>query len=538
MESRFTKSASLADWSHRAASMVPSSDELRKSQSDVALGASRRGFSRQVSPSRQTSGKLAPELGGGGPFAGRLRVRCVGATGLPAADCPSSWLTKATSDPYAELSLKVNGEKHWKSHRTRTVPQTLDPSWHQEFAFDLRGEIRHLTLNIEVFDEDEEDEWDYLGTVQQSLNKKQLLDLAGNWRTFNSAVRADPAMIDLLKQEERKVFEARGSLQFKVRWEPAGFLSYWAILYQVAHSPTACLVLGALQVGTAGILLLVAYTARWLCRGPTFPGCQEVLVPGPQACCLFGAFASFVSTAIRLAGATGVLGHDFDAESLGLLHSMAFDQELGEIDDSDEDEPGVVIEIGTTYGTRWGITFRTNLCPWLLPAKASRFTAWMLHFLGLTMAALACGLARLHRGNAEFLVEASYLTMAATGCFLGGAFTIIYGNSLANRLSSRYWSARQTAELFNANTKARTSAPGNKEPGLLDQNIQRAKRTIGSFTSGSVNSLKARFQHSLERPLLSAVSPLKASVDSPDKDAGASHESAGLKKLPATLTLL
>jgi len=448
-----------------------------------------------------THGDCHSGVNGGQP-AGRLRFRCVGAEGLPAADAASSIFSKATSDPYAELTLLVNGQPHHKVHRTHTIQKTLTPTWRQEFFFDVRGELRTLTLGVEIYDEDEgEIKSDFLGKTKIHLDKASLMEIVGHWKPIWRQLESD----------KDKGGEAQGKVQIMVRWEPAGLLSCWALLTQIAHSPKACVVLGALQVGFAGVLMLVSYTARWICHGRHFADCKTFDVPGVYACTLVGAAGAFASALIRFMGAAGVFGRAWSEDAGGLMEDVGMEELYDEASDDEDVDPAIEIDIDTiTMMSNWKIRINTNLLP-MLPVKATRITALVAHLLAFSLAGLAMALTYLEVGPSEFLAEGAWLNGTAMICLLGGAITIFYANRVAAKMSSELWHRRpigggtdaQKAILGNAGKPARshgrmsTVEEAAQGAATVGQGLTKAFSTFMHETTDKVAELS--------KPLLGAV---------------------------------
>eukprot|EP00741_Cyanophora_paradoxa_P024084 tig00021726_g23259.t1 len=105
---------------------------------------------------------------GGTRAHGRLRVECIEARGLIAADI------NGKSDPYCVLTFGESGGKAGQK-KTKTIYKNLSPVWRESFEFDVADPSEFL--KIVLYDEDLIGSHDYLGEVTIGLD---LLDGAAN----------------------------------------------------------------------------------------------------------------------------------------------------------------------------------------------------------------------------------------------------------------------------------------------------------------------------------------------------------------------
>uniref|UniRef100_A0A7S1KE61 C2 domain-containing protein n=1 Tax=Vitrella brassicaformis TaxID=1169539 RepID=A0A7S1KE61_9ALVE len=146
------------------------------------------------------------------PYVGNLRIKCISASGLRAADT-TMFGRPTTSDPYAKVCLATGGpgsRKH--SWQTKVVKKNLSPVWDEQHGFYINSQTSpnewtgesKPTILIEVFDSDLGPD-DFLGEVHLPFPIK------GGRKTFQQPLQSN---------KKKSSAEAQGLISLEIEWEP------------------------------------------------------------------------------------------------------------------------------------------------------------------------------------------------------------------------------------------------------------------------------------------------------------------------------
>lgn len=142
-------------------------------------------FSCMQQPEVAVSGSLRLSI----ELQARVEVRILDAFGLKAANLDG------TSDPFAELSLVINGKKEGKTQKTAVKKSTLSPEFSETFFFSVPMNDPTAMLVIDVKDAPMMLGTTFLGQIR--LQRNQLLGLDSQGRAQALAPPAAPALMQL-----------------------------------------------------------------------------------------------------------------------------------------------------------------------------------------------------------------------------------------------------------------------------------------------------------------------------------------------------
>lgn len=368
--------------------------------------------------------------------AGRIRIRCMGATNLPLREAGLfQWRNSAA---YAVLQLH-DGKDNMQSpeRKTRQIPRTANPQWREEFCFSLRGQPQELMLNVAVWNYNSWKDADLLGQTQLTLDQKFMLEAAQQRQTR-----------ELELEGVRSPKKGPTSLiKLEVSWEPARIIGSHVAgkrVWTVVHSPQALRVFRVGLLGSAAGLLVVARNARWLCEGTAFATCHALPVPGAVTCATLAALAVSLSTLINFAGSAGFLGPTWSGEPLSVLDLVT---EVGEkeAEDGTADEPTMRMQVQSVGMLQWNVSMATSLLPKIGDALiAIRLLTMFAHLTAAALSALALALTCLGHGQSSFFGEASYLVVGAFNCLALSALTSLRERKLLAQADREKWSVQVT----------------------------------------------------------------------------------------------
>mmetsp|Transcript_148155 Transcript_148155/g.283920 ORF Transcript_148155/g.283920 Transcript_148155/m.283920 type:complete len:517 (-) Transcript_148155:38-1588(-) len=394
-------------------------------------------------------------------LAGIMFVRVVGGEDLAIGDF--NVLTgSGSSDPYAVITV-TDDNGHVSKRRTSTVFKTIEPTWREEFKFGVAKERAGLTLQCEVFDEDEGcPKDDFLGQAEVDL--QPYVNGQKEPRTWhpiivslkneeNDEIQHRGSIVDMALLAKEVTIQASGQVTLKVRWEPLAGNCY-RVLKAVFDSSKALSTLGSILVGTAAYLLLVASRARWLCRGPGFAECIIKEVYGVTTCCVIASLVAFVATGIQLVGAFGFLGKAWNCappHMLDLLEDPDEDQYLHLGDEDMGLDVDLKIKSGSVMASLHvphvsGDYFRK-------PLFSLRLIAWCMKLLALVFTGLSLYFALIPRGTDLFLAEGFFLAVAAESNILLGGLMLGRAGMLHASLLESEWKVFQKTKLGRYNDK-------------------------------------------------------------------------------------
>eukprot|EP00928_Gymnodinium_smaydae_P021988 TRINITY_DN18614_c0_g2_i1.p1 TRINITY_DN18614_c0_g2~~TRINITY_DN18614_c0_g2_i1.p1 ORF type:complete len:575 (+),score=130.88 TRINITY_DN18614_c0_g2_i1:76-1725(+) len=357
--------------------------------------------------------------------ASRLRVQCVKATNLPAADI--RFLRPPTSDPYVILMLKDSANNRlYGQSQTRIMYETLNPRWNEEFLFTVGKKMEKLCLHVDVFDADDGEEDDFLGQAEVNLTRSLLRRAKGKWHE---------EVLKLVDDTHRQSpVPASGSLVLRIKWEPGGGSSELT-LRRVLRSPRALNMWGATLLGTAALLLMVAAEARWLCSGAALSDCTSLEVPGGTTSAVLAAFGACTAALVQFAGAAGIFGRSWDSRP----HSFAdlLERELVapaavvQSGGRRQRMPNVQMEVQGNPMAGLSMSMTTAFIP-RVSITTVRFISWLgsmvaggMSSIGLLLTWVRHGGPSTIYGEAVYLLVFAAVNVAMSSCILYYRYTIL-----------------------------------------------------------------------------------------------------------------
>lgn len=266
----------------------------------------------------------------------------------------------------------------------------------------------------------------------------------GERRTYQLDLEPDPARSNLA---------VKGSVKVDLGWEPARmctgqFVSTPTIARQLTSSPMALRILRIALLGTAGLLLLVAAQARWLCKGESLASCVRVDVPGADTCASLGALCAFVAMVIHFAGTAGLLGAAWMGEPLSVLDMFETDdlRQEDQEDDGDQENPTFQMKVKSEGVLQWSVEVATSLLP-AISLTSVRLVSMLTDAAAVLLCGLGIVLAWVEEGTSMQLGEAVYLDMAAVLCLAAGAAGTARERRLLAEAERERWRRVERPEL-------------------------------------------------------------------------------------------
>jgi len=96
-----------------------------------------------------------------------LKINIIKCEELPAMD------SDGASDPYVKIDIE---ELRHKPLKTRVKKKTLNPSFNEEFIFEIERSLHRVTLRLEVWDHDRFKKDDFIGQMRTELLVSELPD--------------------------------------------------------------------------------------------------------------------------------------------------------------------------------------------------------------------------------------------------------------------------------------------------------------------------------------------------------------------------
>lgn len=418
----------------------------------------------------------------------RLRVQCVRAVGLPPAD--ERFLRAPSSDPYVVLMLQDQTlDRLYGRSRTRVIRETLNPLWNEEFLFTVGKKIERLCLQVEVFDEDEGED-DFLGKASLVLGRQLLADAECGWVTRELHLEDDPS---------RDGVVASGFVEVRIRWDPGGEMSTCGYWKSLVRSPLALSLIGAMQLGCAGLLLIVAAQARWVCKGDAWSECDLVEVHGGSACASLASLGAMFGSSVHFGGAAGLFGSSWCHRPH--IFADIVGQELLDVEeDIASVSPGLHFEVHGNMLSNMRLSMKTSICPSALNVSTVRVASMISHMVAGMMASLAVLLAYLQHGGTKILAEATYLSAAALLCILGAATALSFRYTLLARVDKQAMADKYVNSRHARTAEVDQRADLNNFPQSLAE-VPRALEELRDVGKLRLHSIAQDFQQ-LAQPLL------------------------------------
>jgi hypothetical protein len=307
------------------------------------------------------------------------------------------------------------------SKRTGLIPKKRNPIWNQEFTFAVKRTTAALTLHLEVWDHDAEREDYSLGKASLALTP-DLLQQASSTRQVRDLPLSDNVEIMNLPIGGRT-----GSIRVEIGWEPDGMKLTGAgdtvTIWKMIASPPVLRLTAIAMSGLAGLLMVVATAARWLCTAEGEQSYKVVIVPATAACCVMAATLQIMVFFLHFLGAAGIITSENEGwghmpPTLMSLAESGLDERCtqGLVDHSQEFTIEATIKPEVQLG---GFQMGVNLsfCPRLKMSAARVFT-WLLQGAALALSCLAWLLAWLEDGPSSFIAEGAYIDGFAVALML------------------------------------------------------------------------------------------------------------------------
>eukprot|EP00413_Alexandrium_margalefii_P042307 CAMPEP_0204593334 /NCGR_PEP_ID=MMETSP0661-20131031/51442_1 /ASSEMBLY_ACC=CAM_ASM_000606 /TAXON_ID=109239 /ORGANISM="Alexandrium margalefi, Strain AMGDE01CS-322" /LENGTH=638 /DNA_ID=CAMNT_0051603633 /DNA_START=38 /DNA_END=1952 /DNA_ORIENTATION=+ len=446
---------------------------------------------------------------------GRLRVRCVGASQLhlKTADVRTLLRPWSSLNPYMRVYLRDRFNQQQTAQRhTRVIPRTNSPQWREEFWFAMSKKTGGLVLHVDVMDQGETEDI-VLGRASLSLDSNFL----------RNATRKRQVCDLELSPEQGFSQVSPGSARVEVSWEPSLVLnsasSARAILWVIMRSPNALRVLGIVLMGSASLMVFVAQSSRWLCRGPSLGHCKVVDVPGAETCACFGALGGLVASSIHFLGSSGIFGAGWDDRPPTLVELAEADIE--EVDGmggsgagGEEPRSSLSLQVqshGAFPATlQWDVDVITNFLP-KISTFPVRLLAWLAHLASAGLVELALVLCWANSGPSSFFAEAFYLALGGLLSLLAAGVIFWHEGRLLRQQADK-WTEQADNESLIRNYQPHVFVDGTggsaetHSPSLnLEEIALRAQRQLQNHMQ-QVSSLAAQ-------PLMEARQRLQGHLD-------------------------
>eukprot|EP00930_Biecheleria_cincta_P022731 TRINITY_DN16554_c0_g1_i1.p1 TRINITY_DN16554_c0_g1~~TRINITY_DN16554_c0_g1_i1.p1 ORF type:complete len:669 (+),score=110.22 TRINITY_DN16554_c0_g1_i1:9-2015(+) len=366
------------------------------------------------------AGRFVPTPSG---VAGWLRVRCLGAKNLKASEANlfNQW---ATLDPYALVYIKdAQANKRSPVRCTQPAHKTRHPQWRSEFWFPLPTRPENYVLEIEVYGCTRGMQDERLGHAQLALGSLEYSSSSQNCYALAREVRELALVLGNSSM-------GHGTVRVEISWQPAPAKqsdSVKALTGVMLNSGTGLRFLSVGFLGTAGLVLLVAQSSRWLCRGNFFRSCKELEVPGIRSGALLAGVSALFSGVTNFLGTAGFFGSSWRE---GQPFTMLDQVETRHADDIEDEttlswlppRPAVQMQVQQAGLLRWDVSLgHLSLFPHV-SWPSVRLLTWFTHIMAMFLSALALCLAFLSDGGENrFLGEACYMTIWALICLFAAA---------------------------------------------------------------------------------------------------------------------
>lgn len=294
-----------------------------------------------------------------------------------------------------------------------------------------------------------------------------------------------------------------------------------AVAWFLFRSPHALRVIGIGLLGVAGIFLLVAKDARWLCEGQSLPHCASVEVPGVSTCAFYGALATCVAGSVHFLGSAGLCGaayNDYPPSLVELAEADTGDEEDGmTLTPHESNRQTIHMEIQSVGVLRWDISLAANLLP-KVSVAAVRLLAWFAHLSATVLSVLGVVLAWAEEDSTRFLAEAAYLDLGAILCLASGAAAFRHESTLWGALADQWsdkWQTESRPGQGHSVQQRWRSTFGAGTGGSGDQNCNSPTLTLEDFAQRAQRKIKTTFQEAehLAQPLLDAQHCLQSHID-------------------------